>query len=200
MHCPHCFSSRDLLPPDEPCVVCGKPLPGQSDNDSPASSLELAAFQGPHIKRATICLWIAAVLLAIPAVANSFRIAEYEERLENFRREVRLAERSDGIVIGLDWAQDELREAEESVGGAKLVLALQIVLAIVFVFVALSLKRSPRRASVTAASFFGGYLFLILIVEPGALLLPDTLLVSLMMGIVLYFAVVAGKKIGQTDH
>jgi hypothetical protein len=183
-----------------PCVACGKPLAGQSDNQAPASSLEIAAFQGPHIKRATICLWIAAVLLAIPAVVNSFRIAKYEERLEAFRRDVAQAERSDGIVIGLDWAQDELREAEESVGGAKLVLALQIVLAIVFVIAALALKRSPRGASLAAAFFFGGYLFLMLIVAPGALLLPDTLLVTLMMAVVLYFAVVAGKKIQQTDH
>ncbi len=181
-------------------MACGKPLPGQSVDHSPASSLEIAAFQGPHIKRATICLWIAAVLLAIPAVANSFRIAEYEERLEAFQREITQAERSDGIVIGLDWTQNELRQAQESVGGAKLVLALQIVLSIVFVIVALSLKRSPRRASIAAASCFGGYLFLMLIVEPGALLLPDTFLVTLMMAVVLYFAVVAGKKIQQTGH
>ena len=199
MHCPHCFSARDLLPDDMPCVACGKPLPGQSNDHSPASSLVVAAFQGPHIKRAIICLWIAAVLLAIPAVANSFRIAEYEARVEAFRRDLTQAERSDGIVIGLDWAQDELREAEESITSAKLVLALQILLSIVFVITALSLKRSPRRASLAAASFFGGYLLLMLIVEPGALLLPDTLLVTLMMAIVLYFAVVAGQKIQQTN-
>jgi len=183
-----------------PCVSCGKPLPGQSDHHSPVSPLEVAAFQGPHIKRAILCLWIAAVLLAIPAVANSFRIGEYEERVEAFRRKVVQAEQSDGIVIGLDWAQDELHEAEEAITSAKLVLTLQIVLCIAFVIAALSLNRSPRKASLGAASFFGGYLFLMLIVEPGAFLLPDTFLVTLLMAVVLYFAVVAGKKIQQTNE
>lgn len=183
------------------CVACGKPLPGQSVDHSPASSLELAAFQGPHIKRAIICLWIAVVLLAIPAVINASRIAEYEERIEAFQREIAQALHADGMVLGLDWAQDSLREAKKLIRGAKLVLVLQIILSIVFAIAALSLKSYPRKASRAAAFFFGAYLFLMLIVEPGALLLPDTLIVTLLMSVVLYFAVVAGKKIQQTsDH
>ena len=181
-------------------MACGKPLPTKSDDQAEAKALEVAAFQGPHIKRAIICLWIAAVLLAIPAAANAFRIAEYEEQVDEFRRQISKAEHSGGIVFGLDWALDELREAKESIAGAKLVLALQIILCIGFAITALTLNRSPRKASLAAASLFGVYIFLMLIVEPGALLLPETLIITLMMAVVLYFAVVAGKKIQQTDE